>query len=354
MQLWTLTNSSPTRASNAARRAEDAGWDGIYVVDSQNLSGDSYVALTAMALATTRLGLGTGVTNPVTRHPAITASAIASVQRLSGGRAVLGIGRGDSALAHLGKAPAGVRDFERYLSVLQRYLGGQRVPFTELAFHEQMAPDVATLGLADTPDSSVLRWLNDRDRKVPVEVAATGPRVIGVGATLADRVMLALGADPERLGWGVETASSAAATVGRDVAIGAYVNMVCHPVLDTARALVQGGLSTFARFSVMHGTVRGTIKDDQKTVLEQLHDAYDMNAHTRGDSDQAGLLTPAFIDQYAIVGPPERCIERLKALAALGIDKVGVIGPTAGVNRDAAVQAEVLLAKEVLPYLQRS
>ena len=51
MEFWTLVTSSPTRAANAARRAEEAGWNGVLVVDSQNLSGDSYVALTAMALS---------------------------------------------------------------------------------------------------------------------------------------------------------------------------------------------------------------------------------------------------------------------------------------------------------------
>lgn len=352
MRFWTLTTSSPTRAAAAARRAEEAGWDGVLVVDSQNLSGDAYVALTAMALSTTRVGLGTGVTNPVTRHPAVAASAMASIQRLAEGRAVLGIGRGDSALAHLGKAPATVRAFERYLDVLQRYLRGDTVPFSALAFHEQLAPDVATLGLADTPRGSRLHWLNDGDRKVPVEVASTGPRVIETAARLADRVMLAVGADPERVAWGVDAACSAAAANGRDIAIGAYINLVCHPDIATARALVQGSLSTFARFSVMHGEVRGEIKDDQRQVLDRLHDAYDMTTHTRADSRQASALTPEFIEQFAIVGTPEQCIERLQGLEAMGIDKVVVVGPTAGVDRDAAIAAERLLAREVLPVLQ--
>lgn len=344
-----MTNSSPTRAVQAAQRAEQSGWDGILVVDSQNLSGDSYVALTAMALSTGKIKIGTGVTNPVTRHPAVTASAIASVQRLSGGRAVLGIGRGDSALAHLGKAPAGVKVLQRYLAALQGYLRGDEVAFGALEFSEQVAPDVATLGLADTPETSQLRWLNERDVKVPVEVASTGPRVIETAARLADRVMLALGADVDRLRWGIETVNAAASEAGRDVAIGAYVNMACHPDREVARALVQGGLTTFARFSVMHGNVRGTVSDEQRDVLTRLHDAYDMKQHTRSDSQQAAVLTPSFIDQYAIVGPPDECIARLQTLTSMGIDKVAVIGPTAGVDREAAREAEQLVVSEVLP-----
>ena len=104
MQLWTTQVASARGAARTAQETEAAGWDGMLVVDSQNLSGDPYVALALAATTTTRLGLGTGVTNSVTRHAAATATAITSVNRVSNGRAVLGIGRGDSALAHLGQS----------------------------------------------------------------------------------------------------------------------------------------------------------------------------------------------------------------------------------------------------------
>ena len=113
MQLWTTGVASPRGSARTAKQLEDAGWAGFQVVDSQNLSGDPYVALALAATATTRLGLATGVTNTVTRHAAVTASSIGSVQRLSNGRAYLGIGRGDSALAHLGRGPARLASFER-------------------------------------------------------------------------------------------------------------------------------------------------------------------------------------------------------------------------------------------------
>ena len=74
LELWTQTISSAQHAARFAERAEAAGWDGMAVVDSQNLAGDSYVALAIAAGATEHLGLGTGVTNPFTRHPAVTAS----------------------------------------------------------------------------------------------------------------------------------------------------------------------------------------------------------------------------------------------------------------------------------------
>jgi 5,10-methylenetetrahydromethanopterin reductase len=355
MELWTTGIASPRRAAQTAARAEEHGWDGLVVVDSQNLSGDSYVALAVAATATTKLGLGTGVTNPITRHPAVTATAIASIQRLSGGRAVLGIGRGDSALAHLGRSPARVRTFERYVEVLQKYLRGEPVAFDELEFAEQAAPAVEELDLADTPEASRIQWLSD-DPKVPVEVAATGPRVIAAGARHAERVMFTLGAEPERIAWGIETARNARDEAGLDpdgVAFGSYINLVAHPDLATARELVSGGLTTFARFSVMHGDVAGPVSDAQRQVLRDLHGSYDMREHTRVGSPQTGALTPEFVERFAIVGSPKTCVRRLEELAALGLDKFILTGPTAGADREQAAHALDLLNREVLPAIAR-
>ena len=61
MELWTLTHSHPRNAMSVARRAEAAGWDGMLVVDSQNLAADSYVALAMAASVTDRLGVGTAL-----------------------------------------------------------------------------------------------------------------------------------------------------------------------------------------------------------------------------------------------------------------------------------------------------
>src|SRR5437879_8537074 len=140
MQLWTTEVVSARGAARTGQEIEAAGWDGMLVVDSQNLSGDPYVSLALAAGATKRIGLGTGVTNSVTRHAAATATAITSVNRSSNGRAVLGIGSGDSALAHLGRAPARLAQFERYLRQLQTYLRGEEVGFDEIDIPPDVAP----------------------------------------------------------------------------------------------------------------------------------------------------------------------------------------------------------------------
>jgi 5,10-methylenetetrahydromethanopterin reductase len=355
VQLWMTTVASARAAARQAQEIEAAGWDGMLVVDSQNLSGDPYVSLALAATATTRLGLGTGVTNSVTRHAAATATAITSVNRASNGRAVLGIGRGDSALAHLGRAPARLGQFERYLRQLQTYLKGEAVSFDDIDIPLDAAPPMSELHLHDAPPASRIAWIAG-GAKVPVEVAASGPKVIAMAALHGERVMFTLGADLERLKWGIELARKTRMKAGLDpdgVAFGAYVNMGCHTDMEAARSLVRGGLTTFARFSVMHGKANGPVSERDREVLEALRSNYDMKAHTRGDSRQAGTLTDDFIDRFAIVGPPERCIERLRSLAALGLDKVAISGAARGAAADDVVVGRRLVAEQVLPALHQ-
>lgn len=354
MEIWTTSVASPRSTARVARDLEAAGWDGLLVVDSQNLSGDPYVALAMAATVTSRIGLGTGVTNTVTRHASVTACSIASVDRVSNGRAVLGIGRGDSALAHLGRAPARLPSFERYLRQLQAYLRGESVAFEDVDLPADVAPPMSELELADAPPASRIDWIA-QGRKVPVEVAASGPRVIALAARHADRVMFALGADEERIAWGIGVAKEARRKAGLDpngITFGAYVNCGCHTDVDAARNLVRGGLTTFARFSVMHGKASGPVSESDRAVLHDLRNAYDMKAHTRGDSRQAGTLTPAFIDRFAIAGTPDHCAARLRGLAALGLDKIALSGGMRGASAEDAALSKNLMESEVLPALR--
>lgn len=359
MELWTTTVASARAAQRMAQEIEAAGWDGMLVVDSQNLSGDPYVSLALAATVTTRIGLGTGVTNSVTRHAAATATAITSVNRISNGRAVLGIGRGDSALAHLGRAPARLAQFERYLRQLQLYLTGESVSFDDIDIPADVAPPLSALHLHDAPPASRIGWIADGLKggvKVPVEVAASGPKVIAMAALHAERIMFTLGADTERLAWGIALAKKTRKDAGLDpdaIAFGAYVNLGCHGDVAAARGLVRGGLTTFARFSVMHGKANGPVSTGDAAVLEKLRSNYDMKKHTQGDSRQAGTLTDDFVDRFAIVGSPDRCIERLRSLKALGLDKVAISGGMRGASTEDAAVSRRFVAEKVLPGMRQ-
>lgn len=151
------------RAPALAQMAEEAGWDGLALSDSQNLHGDTFAALALAAHATRSLCLMTGATNPATRHPAVVAAAIATIQAESGGRAILGIARGDSALAYLGRRPMPLVDFERGLEHVQTYLNGEAVdcdgfPSRLMWLLPPKVPmDVAAKGRASSPSPRAWR-----------------------------------------------------------------------------------------------------------------------------------------------------------------------------------------------------
>jgi 5,10-methylenetetrahydromethanopterin reductase len=128
--------------------------------------------------------------------------------------------------------------------------------------------------------------------------------------------------------------------------------VVVHSDPDTARRIGAGGLATFARFSAMDGRVRTPIDAESERVLHEVHDRYDMNQHTRATSPQAGQLTTDFASRFGILGPPEYCIERLRELAALGIDRFIVVGPSMDADREQARIAADAFAAEVLPALR--
>ena len=243
--------------------------------------------------------------------------------------------------------------FERYLRQLQTYLRGESVSFDEIDIPPDVAPPMSALELHDAPPASRIAWIAG-GAKVPVEVAASGPKVIALAALHAERVMFTLGADVERLAWGIALARQTRKAAGLDpagIAFGAYVNLGCHSDIAVARGLVRGGLTTFARFSVMHGRANGPVSTGDRAVLEALRSNYDMRAHTRGDFRQAGTLTDDFVDRFAIVGPPERCIERLRSLEELGLDKVAISGGMRGAAADDIAVAKDLVARHVLPAM---
>src|SRR4051812_870604 len=174
--------------------------------------------------------------------------------------------------------------------------------------------------------------------------APPGPRVFFPG-----------GPDEGRLEWGMGPARKTRRDAGLDPAalkFGAFINLGCHTDMEAARSLVRGGLTTYARFSVMHGKANGPVTDKDRGLLESLRQNYDMKQHTRGDSRQAGILTDDFIDRFAIVGPPDRCIERLKSLADLGLDKVAISGGMRGAPEEHIPLGKELMVKEVIPGMK--
>jgi 5,10-methylenetetrahydromethanopterin reductase len=336
-EIWMITFPIPGMFAQMARTVEESGFDGIGIVDTQNLAADPYSELCLAAHATKHLKLRTAVTNPVTRHPAVTASAIATVQAESGGRAVLGIGRGDSAVAKIGERAPSSKDFARYISQVQGFLRGEEVTLDN-GFRSRNEW-IARAGLP----------------KVPVDVAATGPRVIEVGATLADSVTFAVGADPERIAWAADHARQARMQAGLDPAtlkLGAYLNVVVDRDFARARAMSRGTVGTIAHFSGMSRDSTAGMRPDDRAVAQKIGETYDMSRHARGDAGHAQFIDDAFVDRFAIAGPPAHCVKRFEELLKLSLDHLIIVGPGADVGPSDQVQALGSFTREVLPVLK--
>jgi 5,10-methylenetetrahydromethanopterin reductase len=326
LEFWRAGGPLSCLPPELARRFEQEGWDGHMAMDSQSLAGDPYVILGAAAASTSRLLLGTGVTNTLTRELSVTAAAITTVQAQSNGRAVLGIGRGDSALAFLGRGPVTVREFERALSVLQALLRGEEVAFAPQRERDAGSAPGGAVG-GRMPQGSRLGWIPKGLPKVPLDVAATGARVITVASRIAERVTISVGAEEERVGEAVALAQAARRDAGLDpqlLRLGAQVVVIPHDDVAAARDWARPMVASLARFKVLDPVVPSP--DDDSPVLDRLRDEYDMTRHSTVDKMAKDALPDEFIDRFAIVGPVDHCIERLVRLVALGIDHFHTVG----------------------------
>lgn len=355
LEWWAHGLSVPRWSAREARTVEALGYTGYTFNDSQCLGADPYVSMMSAAAATSRLGLATSVTNPITRHPTVTAAAIASLQAETKGRVVLGIGRGDSSLAHLGLAPASVDTLERYVSTVRDLLAGEDVDFDRFPPLISGVADVSSLELSDAPTTSRLEWLRTSTPTVPITVTATGPKVIGVGARHADGLNFAVGADPARIAWAIDVARAAADGLpgALPMGFGAYLSVIAHDDVDEARSLVAGEVASFARFSAMHGAVVGPSSGDDDAVLRELHAAYDMNHHFQHGSPQSSVLPDQFIDRFAVVGDPSYCAERLIELAEAGVTRFIVSTTPGGVDRSVSAGFRARFAQEVIPLVEQ-
>jgi 5,10-methylenetetrahydromethanopterin reductase len=165
------------------RLAEELGYRRAWIYDSPALYGDVWMQLTECAIATERIGLGTGVAVPSLRHPMVTAAAVATLERLAPGRAAVALGTGFTGRFVMGQQPIRWADMETYLSQLTGLLAGDTVDI-----------DGAATRMIHPPGLSP-----DRPIETPILVGANGPKGLGVAERVgADGVVSIFGAIP---GW---------------------------------------------------------------------------------------------------------------------------------------------------------
>jgi 5,10-methylenetetrahydromethanopterin reductase len=285
------------------RDAEINGFEWVGVADSQSVFHELYVALTLAALSTSRVRLGPLVTNPLTRHLVVTASAVASIDELSKGRAVLGIGSGDSAIYTLGAPPATVAGLADAIDTLGRLTSGEAL------------------------EREARTWQVHRtSRRVPIYLAAEGPRTLELAGRVADGMIVGLGLTPEVIGLALAAIERGARAAGRrlvdlDVWWFAKTN-----VADTRQAAV--GPITMALAASANHAFRFTLEG--KGVPAELHEAirglqreYNSHHHEIAGAGNAVLtdrwgLTDFLVDRFAIAGTPGDCVTQIRRAMAAG------------------------------------
>lgn len=282
--------------------AEDVGFEHGWFGDSHLIWHETGPYFTAAALSTTRMRIGPLVANPVTRDPTVLASSLATLSELFDGRAVIGVGRGDSAVRTLNRKPMTVGEFREALRVIRGLARGEEVTLPG-----------ATIRFA---------WLR---RRVPVLVAAYGPRVLALAGEEADGLILQL-ASPSIVQWAVRQARGAAEKIGRKwseyevvAAAPSYIST------DRAHALsrVRGFPATVSNHvkDVLRQHAASDLPADLVEGMEKIA-GYDYLKHGHTDAPHVRAVTDDMADRLTLIGTVEQVRAKIQRLAEAGVTQV--------------------------------
>lgn len=303
------------------RAAEESGYSDAWVGDSQMIWRETYVTLGALAVSTSRIHLGTSVTNPVTRHPVVTASAFTSLQELSRGRAVLGIGLGDSSLETLGKTPAKMAELRDAIALIRALMHGETVRLDD--------------------EDIRLSYIAGEFPPPPVFVGATGPKMLQLAGEVADGVILMCGADRNLIETGLGEVGAGARQAGRDAAelkTAAWIPMSIDSDAQVAKDNVRAHV---ARWALRQQAF--PFEPHIQDALEEIRRAYDYYGHLRPGSAQSRLVSDELVEICAIAGTPDECGSKIQELFDSGVSQLALVPHGAG--RETQIRR---FAKEVL------
>jgi probable F420-dependent oxidoreductase len=309
-----------------AQQAEAAGFEYGWLFDSHVLWRDPYPLLTLMAQATTKLRLGTCVTNPATREPTVTASTLAVLDELSGGRMDLGIGRGDSARRVIGKGPTSMKDLEDAVHVIRALVEGQSIEY----------------------EGSVLDLPWTSGYRLPVWIAGYGPVALRLTGRIADGAMLQIG-DPDLVRWFATQVRISAADSGRDP--NAVKVMAAAPAHVGDRADGRDRTRWFPALVSNHvvDLVNKYPREDLPANLTQYvrdREGYDYLHHAEVGSTNAAFVTDDIVDRFCVLGSVDDHIQRLRALADAGVTQFNIYL----MNGNEEEQLEIY-GREIIPAL---
>jgi 5,10-methylenetetrahydromethanopterin reductase len=297
----TLQGVEPPRVfQQQVRDIEESGFTHLWITDSSLHARYVYSYLTLAALNSEQLLLGTGVTHPFTRHPAMNVNAIATLDEISEGRAILGIGAGDSPTVELGFAPAKVQIVREMIEVARRLMAGETLDYEGPAFRIKHGH---------------LHY-KFRDR-VPIYMACSGPRMLELAGELADGVIVQCGLFPEAIEFAREHVARGAARAERSREEVDFWVMMCGAISNDRSVAMNRSRTMAAWFAQMAPHMCEVAGVDRATV-EKIQAAYSGGEFHQAQA--AAALTPdTMVEYFTLGGTPEDARARLERLIACGV-----------------------------------
>jgi 5,10-methylenetetrahydromethanopterin reductase len=310
----------PASFGELARWIEELGYDDLWLTDSSLHAGEVYVYATLALAATTRLRVGTAVTNPITRHPAITANAAGTLARLAPGRFVCGIGVGDSPLPEIGLKPAKVSTLVEAVELMRRLWDGE------------------------TLDGPVSRWQFEQAHmqappgQIPVHWAASGPKTLAAAGEHADGVILLAGLFPEGVAFAREAIDAGRERSRREsftttAFLYGSIRDEEAEALEEARSIA----AWFPQVSPQYARLAG-MSDGQ---IEAVRAAYGGGEFQQAQ-DAARLIDDEIVRKVAFAGTPATAAAKLAWLLGEGFDAVSVF--PLGADRMATIESFAAIA----------
>jgi probable F420-dependent oxidoreductase len=309
--------------------AEKHGFEYGWTYDSHILWQESYATLAVAADRTERIKLGHFVTNPGIRDPTITASWYATMQDISNGRMVMGIGRGDSSRRVVGLKPVKVAEFERRCAMMKELMNGREVEWNEKQLQ--------------------LKWVREELPDIEMWVAGYGPKALAVAGRVGDGVIIQL-ADPQIIQWIMNTARTAAEEAGRDPdALKCIVGAPSMISDDIAHARDQvRWFPAMVSNHVMDLIEKYGWESEIPEALTEYVKArkfYDYKDHSRVGAAHGEFVTDEICDRFCVLGNTQQAMEKLRELESVGVDQFNIYLMTEGQEETLAAYGDQIIPK---------
>ncbi|GAA4543862.1 LLM class flavin-dependent oxidoreductase [Pseudonocardia xishanensis] len=294
----------PDRFVSMVKSVEEAGITDLWLTDSSLHSRYCYSYLTLAAVNTSRMRLGTAVTNPVTRDPAMAAVGISTIDEISGGRAVYGIGAGDRPLEALGLKPARLALLEDSITAARRLWTGEHVDMQARGF---------------TLDEAHLRFPARPD--IPVYISASGPKTLELAGRVADGVILLAGLHSDGLTYALEHIDRGVDMAGRDAR--PKITVFAYGAIDEDEDVALAAGRTIAAWFPMTAPVYCGLAGLSPELVAQVREMYSGGEFQEAEK-AAALLPDDFVRRMSLSGNRAAAREHIRTLDKLGIDSMAV------------------------------